>query len=230
MTQYHVRTTIQDQKRLFINYRLQHPAYSDNVVVFQLLSCIHLFAAPWTVARQPSLSFTISLSLFNFVSIESAVPSNHLILCYPLLTLRSVFPSIRVFSSGSVLTTGGQSIGASTSVQWISFRIDWFDLLAVHRTLKSLLQHHSWKALVLLWSAFFMVQHSDPYMTTRKTIALTIWTSVCKVMCLLFNMLSQFVNIPLVGFKTIPGPGLEPDIESLLQEVSVDKMNWLLLS
>jgi len=96
MTRYHVRTTIQDQKRLFINYRLQHPAYSDNVV-FQLLSCIHLFAAPWTVACQPSLSFTIPLSLLNFMSIESAVPSNHLILCYPLLLLPSVFPRLVLF-------------------------------------------------------------------------------------------------------------------------------------
>ena len=97
MTQCQVRTTIQDQKRLFINYTSQHPAYSDNVVVFQLLSCVHLFAAPWTVACQASLSFTISPSLLNFVSIESAVPSNHLILCCLLLLLPSIFPSIRVF-------------------------------------------------------------------------------------------------------------------------------------
>ena len=143
MTRYHVRTTIQDQKRLFINYRLQHPAYSDNVV-FQLLSCIHLFAAPWTVTCQPSLSFTIPLSLLNFMSIESAVPSNHLILCYPLLLLPSVFPSIRVFSSESALCIRWPeywsfSFSLSPSSEYsglISLKIDWFDLLAVHNELR----------------------------------------------------------------------------------------------
>ena len=132
------------------------------------------------------------------MSIELVVPSNHLILCHPLLLLPSVFPSIRVFSSELVLRIRwlkywSFSFSISPSNEYprlISFRIDWFDL-AVQRTLKSLLQYHSSKTSILQGSVFFMVQLSHPYMTTGKTIALTIQIFVCKVMSLLFNMLSR---------------------------------------
>ena len=132
------------------------------------------------------------------MSIESVMPSNHLILCRPLLLLPSVFPSITVFSNESVLCIRWPqywSFSISPSNEYsglISFRIDWFDLLAVQETLKSLLQHHSLKASILRCSAFFMIQLSHPYMTTEKTISLTVWIFVGKVMSLLFNMLSRF--------------------------------------
>ena len=137
----------------------------------------------------------------KLMSIESVMPSNHLILCRPLLFLPSVFPSIRVFSSQSVLHIRwpkywGFNFSISLSNKYsrlISFRIDWFDLLAVQGTLKSLLQHHSSKASVLQHSAFFIVQLSYPYMTTGGTIALTRWTFVSKIMSLLFSMLSRLV-------------------------------------
>ena len=133
------------------------------------------------------------------MSIELAMPSNHLILCHPLLLLPSIFPSIRVFSNESALRIRWPkywsfSFSISPSNEYsglISFRMDWLDLLAVQGTLKSLLQHHSSKASVLQCSAFFMVQISHPYMTTGKTIAWTIWTFAGKVMSLLFNMLSR---------------------------------------
>ena len=127
------------------------------------------------------------------------MPSNHLILCCLLLLPPSIFPSIRVFSNESVLHIRWpkyRSFSVSPSNEYsglISFRIDWLDLLAVQGTLKSLLQHHSSKASILWCSAFFMVQLSHPYMTTRKTIALTRWTFIGKVMSLLFNTLSRFV-------------------------------------
>ena len=129
------------------------------------------------------------------------MPSNHLILCYPLLLLPSNFPSIRIFPNESALHIRWPkywsfSFSISLSNEYpglISFRIDWFDLLEVQGTLKSLLQHHSLKASILWHSAFFIVQHSHPYMTTEKTIAVTIWIFVGKVMSLLFNMLSRFV-------------------------------------
>ena len=134
------------------------------------------------------------------MSIESVMPSNHLILCHPLLLPPSIFPSIRVFSSESVLHIRWPkywsfSFSISLSNEYsglISFRMDWLDLLAVQRTLKSLLQHPS-KASILQCSACFMVQFSHPYMTTGKTIALTRWTFAGKVMCLLFSMLSRFI-------------------------------------
>ena len=159
-------------------------------VVVQLLSCVQLFATPWTAARQASLSITNSWSLLKLMSMESVMPSNHLILCCPLLLLPSIFPSIRVFSNESVLCirwpkywSFSFSISPSSKYLWlISFRIDWFDLLAVQGTLKSLLQHHSSKASILRHSAFFTVQRSHPHMTTGKTIALTRWTFVDKVM------------------------------------------------
>ena len=157
-----------------------HPC-SSYVVAVQSLSCVWLFATPWTAACQGSLSFTISQSLLTLMSIESVMPSNHLILCHPLLLLPSIFPSIRVFSSESVLHIGWPkywcfnfSISASSDYsELISFRIDWLDLLAVQGTLKSLLQHHSSKASILQCSAFFVVQLSHAYMTTGKTIDLT---------------------------------------------------------
>ena len=129
------------------------------------------------------------------------MPSNHLILCHPLLLLPSILPSIRVFSNESVFQSGGQSMGVfsfsiSPSNEYsglISFRIDWFDLLAVQSTFKSLLQHHSSKASILYYSGFFMVQLSHPYKTTGKTIALIRWNFVGKVMSLLLNMLSRLV-------------------------------------
>ena len=135
------------------------------------------------------------------MSIESSMPSNRLILCHPLLLLPSVFPSIRVFSNESVLCITWPkywsfSFNISPSNEHsglISFRIDWLDLLAVQGTLRSLLQHHSYKTSILPHSAFFIVQLSHPYMTTGKTITLTIWTFLGKVMSLLFNMLSRFV-------------------------------------
>ena len=134
---------------------------------------------PWTAACQASLSFTISQSLLKLMSTESVVPFNHLFPCCPLLLLLSIFPSIRVFSSGSALHIKYPkywSFSISPSNEYsglITFRIDWFDLFAVQRTLKSLLQHHSSKASILQCSAFFMVQLSHPYMTTGKTKALT---------------------------------------------------------
>ena len=136
---------------------------------------------PWTAAHQASLSFTNSQSLLKLTSTESVMPSDHLILCYPLLLLPSILPSIRVFSNESVLCirwpkywSFSFSINPSNEYSGlISFRIDWFDLLAVQGTLKSLLQHHSSKASILWCSAFFTVQLSHPYMTTGETIALT---------------------------------------------------------
>ena len=153
---------------------------------------------PWTAA---SLSITNSRSLLTLMYVESVMPSNHLILCHPLLLPPSVFPSIWVFSNQSVLLirwpkywSFNFSISPSNEYSGlISFRMDWLDLLAVQGTLKSLFQHHSSKASILRCSAFFMVQLSHRYMTTGKTIALTRWIFVGKVMSLLFNMLSRFV-------------------------------------
>ena len=152
--------------------------------------------------HQASLSITNSRNLPKLMSIEWVMPSNHLILCSPLLLLPSIFPSIRVFSNESILHMRWPKywsfsfsiiIPSKEIPGLISFRMDWFDLLAVQGTLKSLLQHHSSKASLLLRSVFFTVQLSHPYMTTGKTIALTRWTFVGKVMCLLLNMLSRLV-------------------------------------
>ena len=155
----------------------------------QLHTCVQLFPNPRTEACQASLSITNSQSILKLMSIESVMPSNHLILCSPFLLPPSVFPSIRVFSIQSVLRirwpkywSFSFSISLSNKCSGlISFRIDWFDLLAVQGTLKSLLQHHSSKASILHCSAFFMVQLLHPYMTTRKTIIFTRRTSVSKV-------------------------------------------------
>ena len=135
---------------------------------------------PWCATCQASLSFTISQSLLKLMSIESVMPSNHLFLCCPLLLLPSIFPNIRDFPSEldlRIRRPNYRSFSFSPSNEYsglISFRIDWFDLLAFQGTLKSLLQHQSSKASILWHSAFFMVQLSYPYMTTRKTMALTI--------------------------------------------------------
>ena len=169
----------------------------------QSLSRVQLFVTPWTAACQASLSITNSWSLPKLMSVESVMPSSHLILCHPFLLPPLIFPSIRVSSNESavrirwpkhwsfsfILSPSNEHSGL------ISFRMDWLDLLAVRLqgTLKSLLQHHSSKASILQRSAFFIVQLSHSYMTTGKTIALTRWTFADKVMSLLFNMLSMLV-------------------------------------
>ena len=168
----------------------------------QSLSHVQLFATPWPAAHQTSLSITNSWSLLKLMLIESVMPSNHLILCRPLLLPPSICPSIRVFSNESVLCIRWPkywsfSFSTSPSNEYsglISLRIDWLDLFAVQGTLKSLLQHHSSKASILQCSAFSILQLSHSYMTTRKTIALTRQISVGKVMSLLFNMLSRLVT------------------------------------
>ena len=170
------------QAFLFCSYRFSS---------VQLLSRIRLFATPWTAGCQASLSITNSWGLLNRMSIESAMPSNHLILCCPLLLLPSIIPSHirwpKYWSFSFSISPSNEYSGL------ISFRMDWLDLLAVQGTLKSLLQHHSSKPSILRHSAFFIVQLSYPYMATGKTIALTRWTFVGKVMSLLFNMLSRLV-------------------------------------
>ena len=157
----------------------------------QSLSHVQLFATPWSAACQAFLSITNSWSLLKHMYIESVIPSNHLIHCCPLLLLPSVFPSIRVFSQELVLAIRWPkywSFSISPSNEYsglISFRIDWFDLLAVQGTYKSFLQHRSSKASILRRSVFFIVQLSHPYMTAGKTVALTRWKFVGKVMFLL---------------------------------------------
>ena len=179
---------------------VRHMYQSSSV---QLLSRVPLFATPWVAAHQASLPITNSQNLPKLMSIESVMPSSHLILCRPLLFLPPIPPSILVFSSESTLHIRWPkywsfSFNISPSNEHpglISFRMDWLDLLAVQGTLRSLPQHHSSKASILLHSAFFTVQLSHPYMTTGKTIALTRLTFVGKVMSLLFNMLSRLVII-----------------------------------
>ena len=168
-----------------------------NTVVAQSLCPAQLFATPWTAACQASLPFTISWSLLKLMSIESVMPSNHLILCCPLLLLPPILPSIRIFSTESVLCMRcpkywSFSFSISPSNEYsglISFMMDWLELLAVQGTLNSFLQHHISKASMLWCSAFFMVYFSGPHMTNGKDIASTIWTFVDKVTSLLFNML-----------------------------------------
>ena len=175
----------------------------------QLLGHVQLFSTPWTTAHQASLSITIAWSLFKLMSIELVMPSNHLILCCPPLLLPSFLPSIRVFSNESALCLRWPkdwsfSFNISPYNEHLgltSFRMGWLDLLAVQGTLKNLLHHHCSKESVLWHSAFCIVQLSHPYMTTGKTIALTRWTFVGKVMSLLFNMLSRLVITFLPGSK-----------------------------
>ena len=179
-----------------------------------MLSRVRFFAAPWTIARQASLSNTNSWSLPKLMSIESVVPSNHLILCHPFL-LPSIFPSIRVFSSESALRIRWPkywsfSFSISPSNEYsglISFRMDCFDLLADQGTRKSLVQYHSSKTTILWCSAFFIVttlySPTHLYMTTGKTIDLARWTFVGQVMSLLFNMLSRLVVLFLPRSKCL---------------------------
>ena len=174
----------------FNNCYLLSPLQNSSV---QLLRHVQLFVTPWTAAHQASLSITSSWSLLKLMSIAVVTPSNHLILCHPLLLPPSIFPSIRVFSSESALRmrwwkywSFSFSISPSNEHSGlISFRMDWLDLLAVQGTLKNLLQHRSSKASVVWRSALVTVQLSHPYMTTGKTIALTRRTFVGKLMSLL---------------------------------------------
>ena len=169
------------------------PVKSHQFSSVQSLSHVRLFATPWIAARQASLSITISRSSLRLTSIESVMPSSHLILCRPLLLLPPIPPSFRDFSNESALHmrwpeywSFSFSIIPSKEIPGlISFRMDWLDLLAVQGTLKSLLQHHSSKASILQCSAFFTVQLLHPHMTTGKTIALSRRTFVDKVMSLL---------------------------------------------
>ena len=190
---------------LFLSFLLFSPRFSS----LQSLSRVRLFVTPWTTACQASVSITNSWSLLKLISVESVMPSCHLILCGPLQP--SIFPSIRVFPNKSVFHIRWPkywsfhfSISPSTKYSaLISFRMDWLDFLAVQGTLKSLLQHHSSKASIFQHSAFFIVQISYPYITTGKTVALTWWIFVDKVMSLLFNMLSSLVIASLPRSKCL---------------------------
>ena len=184
---------------------------SDKLVVtVQSPSHVLLFATPWTAARQASLSLTISRSLSKFMFITSVMPSSHLILWCPLLLLPSIFPSIRDFSNESsfcIMWPKYWSFSFNINLSGvylglISLKIDWFDPLAVQGTLRSFLHHHSSKGSILWCFVFFMVQTSQPYVTTGKNIALTIWNFVDRVMSLLFNTLSIFV----IAFLTKSSP------------------------
>ena len=177
----------------------------------QSLSRVWLFVTPWSAARQACLSITNSQILLRLISIELVMPSNHFILCCPLLLLPSFFPSIWIFSNESALHIRWPkywsfSFSISPSNEHpglISFRMDWLDLLAVQGTLKSLLQHHRSKASNFQHSAFFIFQLSHSYMATGKTTALTRQTFVSKVMSLLFNMLSRLVIVFLPRSKRL---------------------------
>ena len=194
--------------RLLIHYTAivkTTPSHWDQIDSFQSsvqsLSYVQLFATPWTAAHQASPSITNSQSLLKLMSIKSVIPSNHLILCHPLLLLPSIFPHIRVLSNESVLCIRSPkywsfsfNISPCNEYSELTFlRIDWLDLLAVQRTLKSLLQHHSLKASIIWHSALIIVQRSHLYITTGKTEALTRWTFFGKAISLLFNMLSRLV-------------------------------------
>ena len=174
---------------------------TDQFSSVQSLSHVQLFVTPWTAARQGSLSIINSQSWLKLISIELVLPSNHLTLCGPLLLPSSIFPSMWVFSNESVLCIRWpkyRSFSFNVSPyneysEMIYFKMDWLGLLSAQGTLKSLLQYHSSKTSVLWCSVFFIVQLSHPYMPAGKTIALTTWTFVGKVMSLLFNMLSRLV-------------------------------------
>ena len=170
---------------------------ASQILLLVRLSNVQLIVTPWTATCQACLSFTISQSLLKLMSIELVMPSDHLILCHPLLFLPSILPSLRIFSDELVLRIRCPkyrdfSFNISSSNEYsglIFFRMDWFDLLAVQGTFKSLLQHHISKGSILWCSGFFMVHPSHQYMTTGKTIALTLWNFVGRVMPLLFNLL-----------------------------------------
>ena len=209
-----------DQKHMQICSKL------NAISSVQLLSHVQLFVTPQTAAHQASLSFiTKSQRLLNVMSIESVMPSSHLILCHPLLLLPPIPLSFGIFSNKSDLRLRWQkywrfSFSISPSNQHpglISFRMDWLDLLAVQGTLKSLLQHHSSKASILQCSAFSIVQLSHSYMTTGKTIALTRWTFVGKVRSLLLNMLSRLVITFLPRSKRLLIPWLQSPSAVILE-------------
>ena len=191
-----------------------------------VLSWVHLFVTSWTPARQASLSITNSRSLLRLMSIESVMPSNYLILCWSLLLLSLIFPRIRVFSNEPVLHISWPkywnfSFSISPSNEHsglISFRMDQLDLFAVQGTFKNLLQHHSSKASILQCSTFFRVQLSLPYMTAGKTIVLSRWTFVGKVVSLLFNMLFRLVITFLPRSKRL--------LISWLQSLSAMILQW----
>ena len=186
------RFSIAGESRIMTNIS-SAPQFSS----VQLLSRAWLFATPWIAAHQVSLSITNSQSLLKLMSIQSAMPSNHLSSVVPFSSCLQSCPESGSFPVNQFFTSGGQSTGASASASVLPVTIqDLFplgNLLAVQETLKSLLRHHSSKASILQHSAFFMIQLSHPYMTTGKTIVLTTWTFVGKVMSLLFNMLSRLV-------------------------------------
>ena len=191
----------------------------------QSLSCVRHFATPLITALQASLSITNSRSSPKLMCIELVMPSSHLILCRPLLLLPPIPPSIRVFSNESTLhITWSKYWSFSLSISpsnehpgLVSFRKDWLDLLAVQGTLKSLLQHYSSKASILQRAAFFTVQLSHPYMMTGKTMALTRWTFVGKVISLLFNMLSRLVITFLPRSKCLLISGLQSPSAVILE-------------
>ena len=206
--------------------------YANNIAaVVKSFSHVRLFETQWIVACQASLSFTISWSLLKLVSIEWVMPSNHLILCHPRLLLPSFFPRIRVFSNESALHirwTKYWSFSINSSSEYsglISFRIYWFNLLAVQGTLKSLLQYHSSKASIHCCSTFFIVQLTYPYITTGKIIALSIWTFVGNVMSLLFNMLSRLVIAFLTRSKHLLISFLQSPSAVILQPPQIKSLS-----
>ena len=188
-----------------------NPRWNTTVQFSSVTQSCLLFATSWIAACQATLSMTNTQSSPKLMSIESEMSSSHLILCQPLLILPPIPPTMRVFSNESTCrmrwpTYWSFSFSINHSNEHpglISFRMDWLDLLAVQGTLKSLLQHHSSKASILLHSAFFILQLSHPYMTTGKTIVLTRWTLVGKVMSLLLNMLSRLVITFLTRSKCL---------------------------
>ena len=196
---------------------------------FQLLSHVRFFETPWIAAHQASLSITNSQSLLKLMSIESVMPSSHLILCRPLLLLPPMPPSIRVFSNESTLCMRWPKYWSfSFSISpcnehpgLISFRVDWLDLLAVQETLRSFIHHHSSKASIFWHSAFFTVQLPHPYMTTGKTIALTRRTFVGKVMSLLFNVLPRLVIAFLPRSKSLLISWLQPLSAVILESLKI---------
>ena len=200
----------------------------------QSLSCVRLFVTPWIAACQASLSITNSWSSLKLTSIESVMPSSHLIFCRPLFFLPTIPPSIRIFSNESPLrmrwpkywSFSFSIISCKEHPGLISFKMDWLDLLAVQRTLKSLLQHHSSKASILQGSAFFIVQLSHPYMTPGKTIALTRWTFVEKIMSLLFNMLSRLVITLLTRSKHLLISWLQWPSAVILEPPKIKSVTW----
>ena len=226
---HHPLTIVTSPKPILSFWALSFSRFSS----LQSCSSVQLIGTPCTAARQASLSITNSWSLLKLMSIESLRPSNHLILCRPLLLLPSIFPSIRVFSNGSVLRIRWPkywSFSFSTSPsnvypRLISFRIDRLDLLAVHGTLKSLFQHYSSKASILQHSAFLMVQLSHPYMTSGKAVALTRRTFRmyflkyillgCLVYCLPPTLGCQVHrrSLPVPLTAASPGSRTEPGME-----------------